>query len=170
MNMQRGEAIVTETEWTVRFGRALRLKNPLGVSFKPVVIWNSYETPSLQQNVLFLSDPKALQHILQTRSYSFSKPAERKPILGRLFGSGILMAEGELYSKNQSDYLLISISLVEGDDYKRQRRVMLPAFGTGESRNLVPIFSHYASQAWCYNRPLFVLLIKAFPIDDGQME
>jgi hypothetical protein len=33
-----------------------------------------------------------------------------------------------------------------GDVHKRQRRVMLPAFGTGESRAFVSIFSQYAAQ------------------------
>lgn len=32
MDMQRGEAVTTEAEWTAQYGRVLKLKNPLGVS------------------------------------------------------------------------------------------------------------------------------------------
>ncbi len=33
-----------------------------------------------------------------------------------------------------------------GDTHKRQRKVMLPAFGTPESKALLPVFRHYAEQ------------------------
>lgn len=33
-----------------------------------------------------------------------------------------------------------------GDVHKRQRKVMLPAFGVPESKALLPVFRHYAEQ------------------------
>ena len=33
-----------------------------------------------------------------------------------------------------------------GDVHKRQRKVMLPAFGAPESKALLPVFRHYAEQ------------------------
>ena len=33
-----------------------------------------------------------------------------------------------------------------GDVHKRQRKVMLPAFGSPESKALLPVFRHYAEQ------------------------
>ena len=33
-----------------------------------------------------------------------------------------------------------------GEGHKRQRKVMLPAFGTRESKALLPVFRHYAER------------------------
>lgn len=35
-----------------------------------------------------------------------------------------------------------------GEIHRRQRKVMLPAFGFPESKTLLPVFSHYAEQVW----------------------
>lgn len=48
----------------------------------------------LQQDILLISDPKAVQYFYHTSGYTFPKPADRKEI-NRLFtGPGILCADG----------------------------------------------------------------------------
>ena len=39
-----------------------------------------------------------------------------------------------------------SLTSRAGDVHKRQRKVMLPAFGSSESKALLPVFRHYAEQ------------------------
>ena len=47
-----------------------------------------------QEDMLWISDPKALQYIYQTSGYNFPKQPERR-ILSRLIGdSGLTWAEG----------------------------------------------------------------------------
>ena len=59
-------------------------------------------------NRLYISDPKALSHILVKRSYDYPKPGQTRGFLKQIFGSGILFAEGE--------------------DHVRQRRIMAEPF------------------------------------------
>ncbi|KAH9889279.1 cytochrome P450 [Cubamyces lactineus] len=79
------------------------------------------------EDMLWISDPKTLQYIYQTSGYNFPKQPERR-VLSRLIGdTGLTWAD-------------------VGDVHKRQRKVMLPAFGTPESKALLPVFRHYAEQ------------------------
>ncbi|THH31663.1 hypothetical protein EUX98_g2562 [Antrodiella citrinella] len=76
------------------------------------------------QDILWFCDPKALQYIYQTSGYNFPKTPERRAITALT-----------------TDHGLVS---VDGVDHKRQRKIMLPAFGAPESKALVPIFSKCA--------------------------
>ncbi|KAF7294573.1 hypothetical protein MIND_00993800 [Mycena indigotica] len=67
---------------------------------------------------LYTVDPKALNHFL-TNSYIYQKPEPQRFGLSRLLGRGIIVAE-----------VLMSL----------QRRVMNPAFGYPQVRELTPIF------------------------------
>ncbi|KAJ3821195.1 cytochrome P450 [Lentinula raphanica] len=69
---------------------------------------------------LVVSDPKAMQYIFQTAGYGFLKWPERTEISRVLMGRGLLWADGTIH--------------------KRQRKAMLPGFGTPESKAFVPIF------------------------------
>ncbi|EJF60674.1 cytochrome P450 [Dichomitus squalens] len=95
-------------EWQEQYGSIVRVKAPFG------------------EDMLWISDPKALQYIYQTSGYNFPKQPERR-ILSRLVGDP-------------------GLTWAEGDVHKRQRKVMLPAFGSPESKALLPVFRHYAEQ------------------------
>ncbi|KAL1746488.1 cytochrome P450 [Schizophyllum fasciatum] len=75
---------------------------------------------------LFISDPKALHYIMQTSGYGFMRSEDRKENMRTLLGKGILT--------------------VEGDDHRRQRRIMLPCFGRAEANAFVPSFALKAAQ------------------------
>lgn len=75
---------------------------------------------------LMISDPKALRYIYQTSGYNFHKQPERIELSRLIGGRGILWADG--------------------DDHKRHRRVMQPAFGAREAKLLLPVFYGYADK------------------------
>ncbi|EIN14704.1 cytochrome P450 [Punctularia strigosozonata HHB-11173 SS5] len=79
---------------------------------------------------LCTADPRALNHVL-THSADYQKPAFARYNLSRILGEGLLVAEGEAH--------------------RRQRRVMNPAFGPAQIRDLTVIFLEKATQlrdAW----------------------
>ncbi|KAF2670625.1 cytochrome P450 78A3 [Microthyrium microscopicum] len=71
------------------------------------------------QRVL-LTSPKALQEVLSTKSYQFIKPSFFRLTIGRLLGNGILFAEG--------------------DEHRRQRKLLNPAFSFRHIKELYPTF------------------------------
>ncbi|KAH0828945.1 cytochrome P450 [Lanmaoa asiatica] len=77
-----------------------------------------------QEDHLLVTDPKALQKMLNTSAYDYSKLPNLRVISRMLNGRGILSAEGE--------------------DHKRQRNIMLPGFGLKGSREFLPIFRECA--------------------------
>ncbi|KAH9851138.1 cytochrome P450 [Lenzites betulinus] len=98
----------TDFKWQAQYGGIVRVKAPFG------------------EDMLWISDPKALQYVYQTSGYNFPKQPERR-VLSRLIGD-------------------TGLTWAEGDVHKRQRKVMLPAFGLSESKALLPVFRHYAEQ------------------------
>ncbi|KAF9024029.1 cytochrome P450 [Hymenopellis radicata] len=74
----------------------------------------------LGEDRLLITDPKAIQFIYHTASYRFPKPPGRQCMARTLFGPGL--------------------TVIEGDDHRRARKVMLPGFGGPESRAYLPIF------------------------------
>ncbi|GAA5881060.1 hypothetical protein JCM3774_002999 [Rhodotorula dairenensis] len=83
-------------------------------------------TGFLGEDRLMLCDPAALNHVLVSRSYDYPKPDEVRGDLAMILGKGILFAEG--------------------DDHRRQRRIMNPSFGPAHLRELVPTFFQYSNQ------------------------
>ncbi|GAA5872942.1 hypothetical protein JCM8547_003270 [Rhodosporidiobolus lusitaniae] len=80
---------------------------------------------------LILSDPAALNHILLSNCYSYPKPDEVRGELAQILGKGVLFAEG--------------------DDHRRQRRIMQPAFSPAHIREYLPIFferTHKLRDLW----------------------
>ncbi|KAF2271560.1 cytochrome P450 [Westerdykella ornata] len=69
---------------------------------------------------VLITSPKALAEVLVQRNYEFTKPARLRKGLGRLLGVGILVAEG--------------------DEHKRQRKALMPAFSFRHIKDLYPIF------------------------------
>ncbi|KAJ7275767.1 cytochrome P450 [Mycena rebaudengoi] len=90
-----------ELQWAKQYGRILRFNGFFGFT------------------ELYLSDPKALHHIL-SNNHIYQKSAMSRYYLGRIVGPGILV--------------------VEGDDHKQQRKIMNPAFGAPQVRELTGIF------------------------------
>jgi len=74
---------------------------------------------------LFTMDTKALNHVL-TNSYDYQKPFVTRYNLGRIVGPGVLV--------------------VEEDKHRQQRRIMNPAFGPAQIRELTEIFIRKAIQ------------------------
>ncbi|ETS87699.1 hypothetical protein PFICI_01527 [Pestalotiopsis fici W106-1] len=75
---------------------------------------------AFNQERLFINGDKALAEVLVHRNYDFNKPPELKTFLGRILGVGVLVAEG--------------------DEHKRQRRNLLPAFAFRHIKDLYPVF------------------------------
>ena len=68
------------------------------------------------------SDPRAIQHIYSS-AHTFGRQSQNREIAKLFIGPGIVVANG--------------------DDHKRQRRVMQPAFGTSQLKDLFPVFSRH---------------------------
>ncbi|EIN09227.1 cytochrome P450 [Punctularia strigosozonata HHB-11173 SS5] len=74
---------------------------------------------------LFTLDPAALGYILNNTS-TFQKPDVVRHYLGLICGEGVLVAEG--------------------DEHRKQRRIMNPSFGSAQVRSLTSIFVDKAAQ------------------------
>ncbi|KAF5364508.1 hypothetical protein D9757_011972 [Collybiopsis confluens] len=107
-DLMLNEAGSTDFSWQEQYGDVIKFKAPLGT------------------DRLLISDPKALQHILQTSGYRWGKSSERQEISRLVGGKGVGWADGE--------------------SHNRQRKIMLPGFGAPEARNLLPVFFSCASQ------------------------
>lgn len=79
---------------------------------------------SIGGEYLWISDPNALRYIFQTSGYRYAKQPERRALSRLHSGHGLVWADGEVH--------------------KRQRKVMLPAFGAPESKALLPHFARAA--------------------------
>lgn len=75
---------------------------------------------------VLITNPKALGEVLVQRNYDFIKPDRVRNGLGRLLGVGILIAEG--------------------DEHKRQRKLLMPAFSFRHIKDLYPIFWNKARE------------------------
>ncbi|PNP50101.1 hypothetical protein THARTR1_09090 [Trichoderma harzianum] len=74
----------------------------------------------LNHERLLITSPKALAEVLVTNNYAFQKPENVRSMLGRVLGYGVLLAEG--------------------DEHKRQRRNLMPAFAFRHIKDLYPVF------------------------------
>lgn len=86
------------------------------------------------QERLLVTNPKALGEVLVTKNYDFVKPQQVRDGLARLLGVGILLAEG--------------------DEHKRQRKELMPAFAYRHVKDLYPVF-------WSKAREMVECLTKA---------
>ncbi|KXL48014.1 MAG: hypothetical protein FE78DRAFT_29505 [Acidomyces sp. 'richmondensis'] len=72
------------------------------------------------QERLLITNPKTLAEVLVTKNYDFVKPYHFRTSLGRILGIGILLAEG--------------------DEHKKQRKNLMPAFSYRHIKDLYPVF------------------------------
>ncbi|KAK8157967.1 cytochrome P450 78A3 [Phyllosticta citrichinensis] len=73
-----------------------------------------------------VTTPKGLAEVLVHKSYDFVKPPNVRHGLGRILGIGVLLAEG--------------------DEHKRQRRLLMPAFSFRHVKDLYRVFWSKASE------------------------
>jgi cytochrome P450 len=78
------------------------------------VLWHG------NQEMIIVNSPQALSEILVTKCYSFEKPEFARKFLAFIIGWGLLT--------------------VEGDEHKKQRRDLLPAFSFRHIKDLYPLF------------------------------
>ncbi|KAJ4165879.1 hypothetical protein LMH87_007489 [Akanthomyces muscarius] len=78
------------------------------------VLWH------FNQEMVIVNSPQALSELLVTKCYSFEKPEFARKFLAFIIGWGLLT--------------------VEGDEHKKQRRDMLPAFSFRHIKDLYPLF------------------------------
>ncbi|KAJ7603013.1 cytochrome P450, partial [Mycena rosella] len=80
-----------------------------------------YEIPSaFGRKKVVLTDPKALVHFYNSERSVYVKTESDRLFIGRIFGRGVLWAEGEMH--------------------KRQRKALTPAFSNAAIRRLTAIF------------------------------
>lgn len=77
-----------------------------------------------QEQYLMVSDPKAVQHIYANADV-FVRQTQNRELFRMIAGPGL--------------------TIVIGEDHRRQRRVMQPAFGDQQMTALFPVFSHHAA-------------------------
>ncbi|KIJ43513.1 hypothetical protein M422DRAFT_169834, partial [Sphaerobolus stellatus SS14] len=116
--------------WTRKYGTVLRIMGTFG-------------RPSL-----FVSDPKALRYILNSRGYRFSRSRNMRFLARLVTGKGLVWAEG---MKFYSDILNFPSTIIIGDQHARQRKIMEPAFSYASVAAFLPIFQekcHIAVNKW----------------------
>ncbi|GJJ11618.1 hypothetical protein Clacol_005854 [Clathrus columnatus] len=89
-------------DWSANYGTAFKLHGEMGMK------------------MLCISDPKAIQYVLNTSGYNFPKPLNDRILLTIILGSGILS--------------------VEGAHHARQRKILNPAFSSSTLKEFLPIF------------------------------
>ncbi|OCH85106.1 PAH-inducible cytochrome P450 monooxygenase PC-PAH 1 [Obba rivulosa] len=85
----------------------------------------------LGQDILYLADAKALQHVFHKSGYHYPKPVESRQLTRQITGEGILRAEGP--------------------EHARHRKIMNPAFTAAQLRSFIPVFRRSAvklSEKW----------------------
>lgn len=94
--------------WTKQYGTVVRLFG------------------EFNRKTLFISDPKAIQYILNTSGYNFHKTAPGRANSMLILGKGLVWADGTQHA--------------------RQRKIMTPAFSFNTLRDFIPMFCHKAQQ------------------------
>jgi len=72
-----------------------------------------------------ISDPKGIQHIYNNPN-TFIRQIQSREMIGMITGPGL--------------------TVVAGNDHKRQRKVMQPAFGIPQLKALYPVMSQHAEK------------------------
>lgn len=86
-----------------------------------------YYTTVFNEERVMVTSAKGLGEVLSQKSYEFIKPPQLRNGLGRVLGIGILLAEG--------------------DEHKRQRRLLQPAFSFRHVKDLYPLFWSKAAES-----------------------
>lgn len=118
------EATMLE-HWGEQHGHVLKFNGPFNVSD---VIWpgrSKYSPPLAQEKLLYTNDLRALSHILN-KTDVYEKQDRTRRMLASICGWGVLVAEG--------------------DPHRMQRRIINPAFGPAQIRDLTGIFLDKANE------------------------
>ncbi|GJJ11610.1 hypothetical protein Clacol_005845 [Clathrus columnatus] len=94
--------------WSAKYGTAFKIYGEMGMK------------------ILFISDPKAIQYILNTSGYNFPKPLSNRISSAIILGPGIVSAEGTQHA--------------------RHRKILNPAFSFSALREFLPLFRQKASK------------------------
>lgn len=90
-----------------------------------------------------LTDPAGVQHVMK-ECYSYPKPPEVRGPLSRILGKGLQHAEGSYRRARRRGSLSVPGSPCRctpaGDDHRRQKKIVSPAFSTTHLRDLTPTF------------------------------
>ncbi|KAK0210022.1 cytochrome P450 [Desarmillaria ectypa] len=108
MIRQRDHVGDLETQWLREYGAAYRIGGCFG------------------QDVLVLSDPRALRYVFHTSGYRFPKTSDVHRQMDAFFGPGLVT--------------------VNGIAHQRQRKIMNPAFSASQLRKFLPLFQTFASR------------------------
>ncbi|KAF9429206.1 hypothetical protein BGZ76_001672 [Entomortierella beljakovae] len=104
LEILKDEAGIPQIEWVEKYGG--------------IISYRSF----LNSPRVFVADPKAIQHVLNTHSYKYPKNPRAVRVLSQILGEhGVL--------------------LVEGDVHKRQRKLLNPAFSVKHIKEMVPIMA-----------------------------
>ncbi len=77
------------------YGMVARIKAPFGVRLFFLLLGDATALLEAEQDDrLWISDPKAIQHILRTSRYNFVKPYAARFLLNSATGQGVNGAEG----------------------------------------------------------------------------
>ncbi|KAL0063529.1 hypothetical protein AAF712_009524 [Marasmius tenuissimus] len=91
-----------EHEWHEQYGSVFRLAGIFG------------------EDILEVSDPRALQHICHKSAYRYKKPMDMEQQIEKTFGPGLATVNGEIH--------------------QRQRKIMNPVFSAAQIRPFAPVF------------------------------
>ena len=100
-DMERGhhllETGVTDWKWAKQYGGCVRIDGLFGVSLQrpiSIILPSSPHHHSCQDERLFISDPRALQHICANAGTDFVKPLLRRSAGSMFLGMGIGYVQG----------------------------------------------------------------------------
>ena len=116
----------------------------------------------VQEDILWVADPKAINYILQKTGYLYAKPNNVQERTALLADRGVAWAEGELSIVYHMWTFPASRSSNNptGDIHIRHRRAMSPAFGLFAAKGLLPYFMDSVAKA---RKLLSYLILKADP-------
>ena len=99
-------------------------------------------TLPVQEERLWIADPKAINHVLRNSGTLYRKPENIRELTALILDRGLSWADGNAFSM----YIYPDILTLTGDVHKRQRRAMTPAFGLVEAKGLLPYFAQSATK------------------------
>ena len=87
---------------------------------------------------MWIVDPKAIHHILQVSPHLYEKTLFAKELSEALMDRGLPAVDGAFPLLTHA---ILPSNRKPGDEHKRHRRAMAPAFGLIESKALYPYFA-----------------------------
>ena len=104
--LQAEEAGGTEKRFREDFGNVVHWNGPLGVHLTSHHIYPVFELlvemigMCVQEDRLWIADPKAINHILQKSGYLYAKPSNARERIALLGDGGVASVEGKFFLTN----------------------------------------------------------------------